>query len=448
MQSKVRPTAKTCIAAAIAAILFNGNAVAADQDLQSQIEELAKKLEVLQRQMQEQPAPSVKSGTPGSFELSLSGTVDVGVAIQGDIAPSNAVLKGNTVKFFNGGLAPSNFRISGSAGIHKDITAIFALDTEFLTSTGALLLPANGMVAPSSYNGLNGSPVLFNRDAYGGIKGSFGSLTLGRQLTPAVETTVKVDPSGYADFIMSSGYGAFGLGNSIFGLGLVNTAAGRYAPGVSGNLDSRDNGMVKYTSPVMSGLKIIAAYSPGAVAGDSSLGSKGAIGGSYDIGQFSMGGSYTKWKPVDAITSKGANYSVGNFGVGYKFGALTVRAAIGRTSLPSVTLKDPSNTNVTYSDATATVTGIGATYAATKNIDIVAAYYYKKYSIALNNEPAVSTLGLGLMYAVDPSTKIYAIFDEAKSRGDNGLNQTLGGHGSASAFAAGLKYSFDQRWKR
>jgi hypothetical protein len=69
---------------------------------------------------------------------------------------------------------------------------------------------------------------------------------------------------------MSSVYGAYNLGNAIYGQALLNTATGRYSAGVSGNLDSRDNAMIKYVSPSLGGARIVAGYSPGGVAGGDS----------------------------------------------------------------------------------------------------------------------------------------------------------------------------------
>lgn len=444
------------IAAAFAAAFAASPALAGEKELQAQIEELARRLESLQRQMAEQkaeqkaaaaaapaaPAATSASSGPGNFKLTLSGNIDAAVGHQGNVAGAAAASRGGTSKFFNGGMAPTNLAVTGSTELGEGLTALFKVDTEFLTSSGANMLPVSGQIAPSSYNGANGNSVLFNRAAYVGLGSRYGTLTLGRQQTVAVDAVVKVEPSNYTNFFMSSVYGAYNLGNAIYGQALVNTATGRYSAGVSGNLDSRDNAMIKYVSPSLGGARIVAGYSPGGVAGGDSQGTKAAVGASYDYGNFSIGGSYTEWNPMDVVTNRDVKYRLHNLGVGYRFGPLSVRAAMGHTALPAVTLKDSGNNNVAYSAADASVKGVGATYAVTPSVDVTAAYYVKRYDIASGNKPRVDTLGLAATWQLYKNTKLYALFDHASSRGDNGAAQTLGGNGSANAFAVGFSHAF------
>ncbi|MCK6396415.1 porin [Zoogloea sp.] len=440
------------LALAVAAAFAASPALAGEKELQAQIEALARQLESLQRQMAEQkaeqkaaaaaPAPTQASSGPGNFKLTVSGNLDAAIGHQGNVATSSAALQGGTTKFFNGGMAPTNLAVTGSTDIADGLTALFKVDTEFLTSSGANMLPVSGQIGPSSYNGANGSSVLFNRAAYVGLSGRYGAVNLGRQQTVAVDAVVKVEPSNYINFFMSSVYGAYNLGNAIYGQGLLNTAPGRYSAGISGNLDSRDNAMIKYTSPSMLGVRIIAGYSPGGVAGGDTQGTKAAVGASYDYGNLSLGASYTEWNPMDVVSNHDVKYRLHNLGVGYRFGPLSVRAAMGHTALPAVTLKDATNTNVSYTAADASVKGIGATYAVSPRVDVTAAYYVKRYDIASGNKPRVDTLGLAATWQLYKNTKLYALFDHASSRGDNQAAQTLGGNGSANAFAVGLSHAF------
>jgi hypothetical protein len=54
-------------------------------------------------------------------------------------------------------MAPTNLAVTGSTDIADGLTALFKVDTEFLTSSGANMLPVSGQIAPSSYNGANGN---------------------------------------------------------------------------------------------------------------------------------------------------------------------------------------------------------------------------------------------------------------------------------------------------
>jgi hypothetical protein len=106
------------------------------------------------------PSPAAPASTgsgPGNFKLTVSGNLDAAIGHQGNVATSSAALQGGTTKFFNGGMAPTNLAVTGSTDIADGLTALFKVDTEFLTSSGANMLPVSGQIAPSSYNGANGN---------------------------------------------------------------------------------------------------------------------------------------------------------------------------------------------------------------------------------------------------------------------------------------------------
>jgi predicted porin len=67
----------------------------------------------------------------------------------------------------SGGMSPSFLGISGSEGLGHDVNAVFALEGYFRDTTGQ--------------QGRTDKDPLFSKNAYVGLAGSFGSLTLGRQ---------------------------------------------------------------------------------------------------------------------------------------------------------------------------------------------------------------------------------------------------------------------------
>lgn len=67
----------------------------------------------------------------------------------------------------SGGMSPSFLGIHGSEGLGHDLRAVFALEGYFRANTGQ--------------QGRTDNDPLFSKDAYAGLAGSFGWLTLGRQ---------------------------------------------------------------------------------------------------------------------------------------------------------------------------------------------------------------------------------------------------------------------------
>jgi predicted porin len=134
------------------------------------------------------------------------------------------------------------------------------LENGFNLDTGAL-----SQNNPGSSQGLE-----FGRQAYVGLAGGFGTVTLGRQYDSVV------------DFI-----GPLGAGNQVLG----NNAA---HPGDLDNISNlyRVNNAIKYASPTFSGFKFGGLYSLGGVAGDFSRNQVFSFGASYANGPLALAAAY------------------------------------------------------------------------------------------------------------------------------------------------------------
>lgn len=137
---------------------------------------------------------------------------------------------GDITKITSGVGGGSRLGFKGKEELGDGLSAIFLLESGFQADTGAL--------------GQGG--LLFGRQAYAGLQGRFGTLTLGRQYTPQYMTVVFVDPfvSGYA-----------------------GDTKNLMSP--TGNSAGRMDNAIKYVSPSFSGVSAELVYGTGEVAGDS-----------------------------------------------------------------------------------------------------------------------------------------------------------------------------------
>ncbi|MEX3765092.1 porin [Paraburkholderia phenoliruptrix] len=192
--------------------------------------------------------------------VTLYGIIDAGATYTNRVSTSTG--KGSVVQFTSGSAQGSRWGLRGSEDLGGGTKTLFVLENGFNVGTGAL-----------GQGGLE-----FGRQAYVGLAGNYGTLTLGRQY----------------DFI-GEVFPAFAIG--------ANTPAGvlawslpAYASG--GNLlDNRvwgvqTNNAVKYRSPTINGFSFGAMYGFGNVAGSMGRNSSSNYVATYDNGPFSAALAY------------------------------------------------------------------------------------------------------------------------------------------------------------
>lgn len=139
---------------------------------------------------------------------------------------------GAVTKLSSGVSAGSRIGFKGSEDLGGGLSALFLIENGFQADTGA-----------AGQGGL-----LFGRQAYVGLQGSFGSVTVGRQYTPQYQTVAGADP--------------FGSGSAGDSKNLMPASG----------IGSRTDNTVKYASPTVRGVSGELAYAPGEVAGSSAAG--------------------------------------------------------------------------------------------------------------------------------------------------------------------------------
>ena len=245
-------------------------------------------------------ALAVVGAASAQSSVTLYGRIDASIGSQR--TTNNGNVAGATVdvgtQILAGAHTGNRWGMKGSEDLGGGLKAIFQLENGFSVDTGA-----------AAQGGL-----LFGRQAYVGLTGGFGSLTVGRQYDLVDTAYGAYDPMGY------SGYSAMGYA---------------FNKGTGGDIIARQNNSVIYATPNMGGFTGSAMWAPGenkaagvsagrvyGLMGQYANGPVGAgimwqsnkangatasvtnylLGGSYDLGAAKLYGQYegTNNKPANA----------------------------------------------------------------------------------------------------------------------------------------------------
>lgn len=273
--------------------------------------------------------------------VTVYGIADAGLVHESG-GPAGGV---NTVA--SGIASGSRLGFRGKEDLGGGMAAVFGLESGVNVDTGT--------------SGQGG--VLFGRQAYVGLTGRLGAVTLGRQYTPYYKILRDIgDP-----------FGAVSL-------------AGR-----AGNLITtytRIDNLVEYVSPTVNGLRADVGYAAGEVAGDSSKNRTLSGSLAYATGQLALGAAYHRVdNPAGTDFVREALLSAN-----YKFRLLTAYLSYGRTRGPAadsrsvlagvavpfgrhkLMLSHIRRDDRTVADRDANQWGIGYFYALSKRTDLYAAY--------------------------------------------------------------------------
>jgi predicted porin len=220
--------------------------------------------------------------------------------VGGGVRWVNGTKGGATVEYSNI-IAPNRFGLTGSEDIGGGVKVVFRLENGFNSSNGALAT----------------NNVIWSRQAYVGLDGKYGRLTMGRQFSSFEDLGISLDPSqiGGADpAIIPTGL----LGVNFF------------------TLDGRFNNSVKYTNG-FGGAKLSASYSFGGVAGNQRAGSNYSAAASYETGPLRGGIAYQRTYNADASQMAQNYYAGGVWQIGPVRAYLSylVLTVSGSTKAPS-----------------------------------------------------------------------------------------------------------------
>ena len=317
---------------------------------------------------------------------------------------------GNVAKVTSGAASASRIGFRGTEDLGNGLSAIFTLDTGTRIDTGEV----------------DAAGTIFNRQAFVGLKGGFGTVALGRQFTPLHTALVNVvDPMGtsYA-----------GTARNLF-------------PDSGTNV--RTSNAVTYASPRRGGFDVELAYSAGEQS-DASAGRQfgGAVG--YARGPLTVRLAYNN-KNTD-VAANGTTAAVNRslcrntlLGANYDFGWIKVNAGYGidkgDNSAPLGNASDPyGGVRPTAStDGRSALLGFSAPV---RGGTLMFSAMHKDDRTGLNQD--ASSWGIGYLYALSKRTGLYVAYAHVNNRNGAGYtvaNNTEPGTGS-TGYNLGIRHTF------
>jgi predicted porin len=205
---------------------------------------------------------TIVGATPAFAQSSVTlyGIIDAGLNFASNVQTGHNAsgLKGSNQYSFQdgatGGIRGSRWGLRGTEDLGGGLKALFVLENGFGIGNGTL---AQGGAE-------------FGRQAYVGLQSNYGTVTLGRQYDPLVDS-VQLLTSG----ALWAGY------------------LGGHAGDVDNTLNThRINNSIKFTSPDYEGLHFSGLYSFGGVAGSVGANQVWSLGANYHTGPFVLGAGY------------------------------------------------------------------------------------------------------------------------------------------------------------
>lgn len=324
------------------------------------------------------------------------------ITIYGRLDASTLHISGSKPKtaLDEGSGATSHIGFRGTEDLGGGLSALFNLESKVGVDTGSAGAAANS----GAYR--NSATAMFSRGAYVGLRGSAGTLTLGRNYTSAIRALYNV---------------------SVIPVG-INTGLGtNVAPQGIGN-DFWNSNEIKYDSPEWKGLSFMTNYAPGEVAASSSRGKSYGAAAFYRNAGFVLTAGHQK--DADIATDNSLNWSV--LTAAYSTGPLKVTAGYDRVSNPSQIAGWTDSRLWTFGGAYTVVPAL-----------TVAAQFYRSKDTATGT--GSKQLVLNAQYALSKRSSLYATV----TRTNNGaiaimpIYNTAGTpYDRATGIALGMQHSF------
>lgn len=317
---------------------------------------------------------AMSSASHAQTAVTLYGIADVGiVAERGGPA-------GSVTKLASGVQSGSRLGFRGTEDLGAGLSARFVLETGIALDSG----------------GFNQSNTAFGRQAFVGLNGDFGGVTLGRQYTPHYLTLNAIDP---------------------FGTGLAGNAQNLVTS------PTRMNNAMIYTSPSLNGFSADLAYGFGEVAGNNSANRQ--LGGSVG---YATGPVYVRLAHHRIEDATGTESVKGTLlGASYDFNV--AKASFGYNWI----------TGAAGADSQDLLLGVSMPY----GVNTFLASFVRKNDKSVANNDA-NQWGLGYTYALSKRTNLYSSY--ARISNKNAAAYTVGsaietGTGD-KAFNVGVRHTF------
>lgn len=328
-------------------------------------------------------ALAVMGAASAQSTVTLYGKVDANIKSSSSTTAAG-VTTDKGLQVGSGGMSGSRWGLKGTEDLGGGLKANFQLEQGFTIDDGAA----------------QGTNLAFRRQAWLGLSGSFGSVSLGRQYSP------------YDDaFLDAQDYTGFSATGEVFGLGA-------HADGMAQG--GRINNSILYTTPDMNGFKAQAMFAPG------ENGAPGVSAGRYtSFGLYYAAGPLdvrlTQERTADMPVASGSASSVMLAG-SYDLTAAKLFAAIQRADVASaedagwslgvqVPLSPALKLQASYARETTKAAGATAegkssgyganvNYALSKRTDVYAAFIRTETTAAgATADSSVRTTAFGLRHA-------------------------------------------------
>ncbi len=319
---------------------------------------------------------------------------------------------GPVSKVTSGAGSVSRIGFRGTEDLGGGLSALFTLESGFRVDTGEV----------------DAAGTIFNRQAFVGLKGSAGTLTVGRQYTPWHQALSQVgDP---------------------FGTGYAGGAKNQF-PDFGSNI--RTSNTLLYSAPVTSGFSGDLAYSPGEQAGSTKAGRQMGASVGYSAGPLNVRIAYNH-KNSDVQAAPGVipvSHTVGSnkllvanydFGVVKAYFAYGVdkgfnSAPLGNASNPFGRVPPPTPST----DGDEILLGLSAPLG---HGTVLASVMRKNDKTSFNQDSRA--WGIGYQYPLSKRTQLYTAFGAIINKNGAGYtvaNNTETGSGDRG-FNLGLRHSF------
>ncbi len=348
------------------------------------------------------------SGVALAQNVTVYGAIDSGIT---SVSKTSTTASSSQTSFLNGGLSPSILGFRGTEDLGGGLKAGFNLEAHLDSATGG---------QGATWGGL------FGRQANLTLGSSAGTLTLGKQFSPAVLAFAATDPRGlketysglitwlYSQKPTFTNGTATGSSSSYGDIFMANAVGG---------------------STTVAGLNIGVAHSIGGQAGDSSKNASTAVGVTTNVNGLTLSAAYQQTNG-NATNENVYKNKRSTFGAAYTIGSVTLKA-----NYLTVDSYNSSGVN----DATNKTTGVGANYALdAKNTLTVAFYDSENTKVAGNTS---KTWIVGNDYSLSKRTTIYALV--AGNKGGNAFSSTTATYmgstlqnASNTAYQLGVNHKF------
>lgn len=275
----------------------------------------------------------------------------------------------------HGGLTTSYIGVRGAEPLGDGYKVIFALESFFQTDTGG--------------QGRNATDPLFSRNAYVGIEGGFGKVTVGRQTNPTYINMGMVSP--------------FGISVAFSPL-VLHSFVASYNGALIG--DTVWNNALQYTTPRTNGLLANVIVGAGEVAGSTGTANVG-LHANYVKGAFTAVLSAQRFRvPVTAPLTQQKGYL---FGAAYDFKVAKLHGAMVRSSADGTV-----NETRTWD--------VGLKVPVTTQGSVLAEFAHTDRTRAAVPDNVRKTVSLGYDHFLSKRTDVYAIYMRDKQTGFDGGN--------------------------